>query len=65
MLMLVNLTSGDALRWKAKDYQLEGSGSVMCKVSTSKVVSPICVSYGPMCWPLRVSIKRTNHILEI
>jgi hypothetical protein len=65
MLRLDNLRSDGALRWKAEDHRLGRSKSVMWNAGTSKFVSPACVGYGPMGWPLRVSIERTDRMLEI
>jgi hypothetical protein len=40
--MLDNLRPSGTLKWKVDDRQLGRSGSVMRKVSTSKVVDPAC-----------------------
>jgi hypothetical protein len=37
----------------------------MWQAATSKVVALACVSLGPIGWPLRVSIERTDHMLVI
>jgi hypothetical protein len=40
---MVNLRPGGALRWKVEDHWLGRTGRVLWKVSTSKVVAPICI----------------------
>jgi hypothetical protein len=40
---VINLRSGDALRWKVEDRRLGMSKSVMWLVDTSKIVAPTCV----------------------
>jgi hypothetical protein len=40
---MVNLRPGGALRWKVEDHWLGRVGRVLWKVSTSKVVAPICI----------------------
>jgi hypothetical protein len=47
------------------DHQLGRSGSGMCKASIFKVVAPAYVDYGPMGWPPRASIERTDRMLVI
>jgi hypothetical protein len=44
------------------DHRLGRSGSGMWKVNTFKVVAPACVGYGPMGWPPRASIERTDRM---
>jgi hypothetical protein len=45
------------------DHWLGRSGSGLWKASTAKVVTPACVSYGLMGWPLRASIEHINRML--
>jgi hypothetical protein len=48
---------------ESEDRWLGRSGSDMWKASTFKVVTPACVGYGPMGWPLQASIERTGCML--